>query len=226
MVRSTTRRFILCSDTNTEKETWIKNIERIISQVTLKMRMVDSRRVSRIVESAPSQPASVTAHTNNNMDSQEGLQIDKEIANLEKKISDCVMHTNAVESRIVEEKPQQEESNETKKEDDEKPKENEDEDSTNSDTSSLSENEDEEIPVPSSRKRQNTITKKSRRVANLEKMNSEMDKLLTAFTKMNNYLSAMEKEKQVAESEIQELKNHKKLLVKEVKNLREKLAKK
>lgn len=267
VVRSTTRRFILCSDTNTEKELWIKYIERIISQVTLKMRMIDSRRVSispqhpqqsqQQQQLSSSPPQSHLREKKNSMESQEGMLVDKEIASLEKKISDCILHANAFESRISsnnnnngetteeEQESKKAKQKKTKKkkkkdntdnnEEEESGEENDESEQSSSSSSTTrtdsadsdndsgndSDNEEEGKQSGSGRRRQNTLTSKSRRVANMEKMGAEMDKLLQIFTKMNGYLLTLEQQKQAAETEIQELKNHKRLLVKEVKNLRQ-----
>ncbi len=63
-------------------------------------------------------------------------------------------------------------------------------------------------------------------MASIEKLNTDLDRLLNVFVKMNHYLLTIDKQREQTEKDIKELKSHKKLLVKEVKNLREKLNKK
>jgi len=287
VVRSTTRRFVLCTESSSDKEIWIKNIERVISQLNIRMKMAADSRISVstrasnadfYLSSSPPRPNGMAM-----IDPAELKSIDREIVTLDKKISDCILHANSFESRIPNapsyidaedemestmrtsnatniygsngggvsvvvaeasnkqdvssrsnnKKGKKSSNNDSDEEDTDDVDDNEDQRSDSNDEESSEEEDEEEseesdeepAPQPKSRKRQNTLKSKSKRVSSLEKLNADLDNLLTVFVKMNNYLLTIDKQREQTEKDIKELKSHKKLLVKEVKNLREKLKK-
>jgi chromosome segregation ATPase len=235
VIRSTTRRFVLCADNNTDKETWIRYIERIINQVALKMKMIDTRS-SVTTSDAQMRPSNATPLSQTS-ENKEDKDVDREIEILEKKISDCILHTNSFESRFKDErgklnaekengkidnqstKKNKEENEETDEEDEEGDDQDFDSDESESEDS---QSDNEEAPAKG-RKRQDTLKPLSKRAASLAKMSQDMDKILNMFVQVNSYLLTIEKEKLQTEADIEQLKKHKKLLVREVKNLREKL---